>query len=409
MPRLIRFRDAAPVLAALLMMLATTLPAQTVVESEAPRDADLVLSEEPLVRVGVLDGPMEYMFGEVTGAIRLEDGSVIVADEQSYQIRMFDAQGRHVWTTGREGEGPGEYGGLRLLRGCAGVAITVFDWNLDRITQLAPDGTVSDTRALAEDGVLPYSEPACSPDGGFVFTPWPDSDPTVAAGEHHRWEMELSWARDDSMVTLRSGIPGTERTRYSGSDGPRTWGRSMVFAVAPTGVWYGSADDYELEHLDWTGRVTRIARWNGPDLEVTAQHTDGYLRAYLARYDTPAERRRFERERWPDIRRGLPERFPAYQSDGLLALPDGSLWVTTFGWRRPAMELHLLDPAGAWTRRLTIPAGASLLDAGPNWVLLRELGEFDEHGVAVYELMEDGRSRPEGQVYSRWRESRQRS
>ena len=30
----------------------------------------------------------------------------------------------------------------------------------------------------------------------------------------------------------------------------------MVFAVAPTGVWYGSADDYELEHMAWTGSVT---------------------------------------------------------------------------------------------------------------------------------------------------------
>ena len=59
----------------------------------------------------------------------------------------------------------------------------------------------------------------------------------------------------DGTVMLRSGIQGTERTRFVGSDGPRRWGRSMVFAVAPTGVWYGSADDYELEHVDWSTRV----------------------------------------------------------------------------------------------------------------------------------------------------------
>ena len=74
---------------------------QTIVESEAPRDPDLTLADEPLVRIGMLDGPMEYIFGNVTGAIRLEDGSVVIADEQSYNVRRYDASGRHVWTSGR--------------------------------------------------------------------------------------------------------------------------------------------------------------------------------------------------------------------------------------------------------------------------------------------------------------------
>ncbi|MYG80463.1 MAG: hypothetical protein F4187_01215, partial [Gemmatimonadetes bacterium] len=41
---------------------------QTIVESDAPRDPDLVLADEPLVRIGVLDGPMEQIFGNITGA-----------------------------------------------------------------------------------------------------------------------------------------------------------------------------------------------------------------------------------------------------------------------------------------------------------------------------------------------------
>ena len=34
---------------------------QTIVESDSPREADLVLADEPLVRVGLLDGPDEYL------------------------------------------------------------------------------------------------------------------------------------------------------------------------------------------------------------------------------------------------------------------------------------------------------------------------------------------------------------
>ena len=365
---------------------------QTIVETDSPREAELVLADEPLVRVGSLDDPDEYLFSNIEGGIRLEDGSIVVADEQSYEIRMFDARGRHVWTSGRWGEGPGEYGGVRLLRGCPGTAITVFDWKLDRITRLDRDGNVIDTRALAETGVQPYGSPTCSPDGNLVFLPWPDEEwgieQRIGDGEAYRWNMTLSWERDDGVVALAQGIPGTERRVHGHTTGPANWGRSLAFAAAPTGVWYGSADDYELEHVDWTGRITRVARWAGPTLEVTGGHRDRFLSAYVARYDTPAERRRFERERWPGIRDDLPDRFPAYESDGLLTLPDGSVWVTVYGWATPQRELHLLGPDGLWLRGVTIPARSTLLDAGVDWVLLLERGEFDEQSVAVYELVE---------------------
>ncbi len=387
--RIVLYRAMTRVIIYGLLMPATTLAAQTIVESEYPGHPDLILSDEPLVSIGVLEGPMEYMFGEVTGAIRLEDGSVVVADEQSYEVRMFDAGGQHMWTSGSQGEGPGEYGGLRMLRACPGSAITVFDWHLDRITELDAEGNVTDTRRLGEVGVNSYSEPVCAPDASLVFTPWPETDyASLTVGEIYRWSMSLNWARNDTVTILRSGIPGVERFFYGGGTGPREWGKAMVFAATGTGVWYGSGDDYELEHVDWSGRVTRIARWIGPDQDVTTEHLDRYLSAYLARYDTPAERQRFESERWPDIRNDLPKQFPAFEADGLMALPDGSLWVTTFGWRSPDQELHLLHPSGSWVARLVIPARSTLLDAGPDWVLLRERGEFGEHSVAVYELVE---------------------
>ncbi len=364
---------------------------QTIVESDSPREADLVLADEPLVRVGRLNGPDEYLFGNITGAVRLEDGSIVVADQSIFEVRRYDAGGRHVWTSGRQGEGPGEYEGLRLMRGCPGAAITAYDGQLDRITELDSDGVVTDTRLF--DGRGPYGTPACSPRGDVVFTGWPDTEweLTAAMGTRYRWEMSLNWEREDAATTLRSEIPGTERYIYTeyGASMPLTWGKDMAFAVTATGVWYGSADDYEIEHVDWTGRVTRVARWAGPDLTVTREHVNRYRDAYLAMYETDEERRDFERERWPEIRDDLPERFPAYASQGLLPLPDGSVWVVPHPWRGlGTAEFHLLGPDGTWLHRLTIPSGRTLLDAGPGWVLLLERGELDEQSVAVYELRE---------------------
>ncbi|MCY3677330.1 MAG: hypothetical protein F4Z31_06110 [Gemmatimonadetes bacterium] len=366
------------------------IAAQTTVESDSPREADLVLSNEPLLRIGMLDGPEEYLFGNISGAVRLGDGSVVVADEQGRHVRMFDAGGEHVWTSGREGEGPGEYRGLWLLRGCPGAAVTVYDWRIKRITELDSDGSVVDTRGLrGTDGPGPYGAPACSPGGDLVFTDWPEAEEDLAVGEF-RWEMSLSRERDDAVATLRSGIPGTDLYHHGGGiSGPVTWGKDMAFAVTATGVWYGSADDYQLEHVDWTGRVTRVARWNGPDLEVTREHLDRYLDSQMARFETAEERRSFETERWPGIRDGLPERFPAFAAKGLLPLSDGSVWVVPHSSRALGdAEFHLLGADGTWLHRLTIPAGRTLLDAGPGWVLVLEEGELDEQSVAVYELVD---------------------
>lgn len=379
----------------LAALLVTPLAAQETVESAAPRDPDLTLADEPLVRIGIVDGPLEYIFGSVTGAVRLEDGSIVVADEQSANLRRYDSNGRHLWTSGRSGEGPGEYGGLWLVRGCPGGPITVFDWQKGRITRLDRDGDVVDTRALGAVGVNPYGAPACSADGHLVFMPWPEAALSArvsdrAAGETYRWRVSLRFALDDSVTVLRSEIPGTERIRHrTGGDGPRYWGRDMVFAPVATGVWYGTADDYELVHLDWTGRTTRVTRWAGPGLEVTADRVNSYRDDYwLARYDDAAARRDFERDSWPAIRDYLPERFPAYEA--LLALPDGGVWVKTPAWRAPGEELHLLDANGVWLRRLTFAGGAEILDAGRDWVLLTRRDELGVPTVALYELVETG-------------------
>ena len=165
------------------------------------------------MRVGLLDGPDEYIFGNITGAVRLEDGSVVVADEQSHEVRKYDAGGRHLWTSGREGEGPGEYKGLLADCGAARERRsrrTTGSWT--ESPNSIRTVSVTDTRLLRRAaGPGPYGTPACSPRGDVVFTGWPDTESmelTAAMGARYRWEMSLSRERDDSVATLRSGIPG---------------------------------------------------------------------------------------------------------------------------------------------------------------------------------------------------------
>ncbi len=49
-----------------------------------------------------------FAFFNVTDATRLPDGSLMVLDGGSFEVRHSDPSGRHLWSFGREGEGPGE-------------------------------------------------------------------------------------------------------------------------------------------------------------------------------------------------------------------------------------------------------------------------------------------------------------
>ena len=57
------------------------------------------------VMIGVMDGSSHYELSQVTGATRLANGGVAVADAGTAEIRIFDAAGRFVRTAGGSGRG----------------------------------------------------------------------------------------------------------------------------------------------------------------------------------------------------------------------------------------------------------------------------------------------------------------
>ena len=63
----------------------------------------------PEMTIGRLDGPEEYLFGNIRSIAVAGDGAVYVLDLQAQHVRVFDSLGVYVETLGRRGEGPGEF------------------------------------------------------------------------------------------------------------------------------------------------------------------------------------------------------------------------------------------------------------------------------------------------------------
>jgi len=93
------------------------------------------------LRIGVAEGDSTYMFGGITGLVILSNGRVVVGDTQYHTVRFFSPEGVHLSTVGREGAGPGEFGGrINLLLG-PGDTILAVDGRNQQASRIAPDGT----------------------------------------------------------------------------------------------------------------------------------------------------------------------------------------------------------------------------------------------------------------------------
>lgn len=86
----------------------------------------LIADVQSRLSIGSEDGEEPYRLAGVSAAIQAADGTIIVANCGTSELRFFDTSGRHIRSVGRAGEGPGEFRYLRRIF-MAGDSIVAFD------------------------------------------------------------------------------------------------------------------------------------------------------------------------------------------------------------------------------------------------------------------------------------------
>jgi hypothetical protein len=109
----------------LLALFATTMAGS--VSFAQPTVARWTVSVEPSLRIGIVDGDDAYQWQYILAATKLADGSIVAADRRAGEIRFFSAAGKHNYTIGRRGEGPGEFRNPSQLLQRSRDTLVVFD------------------------------------------------------------------------------------------------------------------------------------------------------------------------------------------------------------------------------------------------------------------------------------------
>jgi len=343
-----------------------------------PQVPDWTVSEVASVEIGGEDPRPAYQMFRVSAAFRLADGTIVVANAGTLELRYYSPEGVHLATAGGRGQGPGEFRALvhatRMENGDVGAL------SIDAVSRFAPDGSYLGMERLDLWGVSP---PCRIAEGGWSLLPTgdvlfefdenhgPPGCPPLSPGPRRSTGLVALWDRAEQRLDSLFLLPSTER------NGPlfRVFGALLL--VAPSEQFVYGFD---------TGS-SAIARADRRTGEVV------YLPAPWTRRPVPSAARRV-RERigvQMDRARGItpvynyPDRLPA--AGRMLVDADGFLWVSEFPQTdgpldsirlkyaftsnafRGAHNWKILTPDGEVVGTATTPAGLHVTDIGPDYVL----------------------------------------
>ena len=338
--------------------------------SDSPRqmgDTTFVFSTSPVrgtaslrevSRIGMIEGPPEYLLGTWLMFTVGPGGSLFVADA-SGDLRHYDAAGKYVRTIARQGQGPGE------VRSVVGMDVSVdgllaaLDFGNRRVSVFSLDGNlVREIRLDPTAGRPGYGRDAIQWDDEgqlWIALNAPRSGADTLRGEQQRPLFGRLIAHEEVTDTVFLPIrawEGCERRlpAYSGGFMEDNRLRHMPFAQwtrnrAGT-LAFGCSASFAMDVVQKDGRVTRISRAWQPPVRTEEEHE-----AWSEGFGVQNIRRLQDRQMLLELGRRteaqgiqippipvLPRERPAFLR--LWHTDDGRTWAWPGapGWSRPWTE-----------------------------------------------------------------------
>jgi hypothetical protein len=359
--------------------------------------------EPAVVDIGVSDGPPEYQLFGLRMAVRQSDGTIVVLNGGTQELRFFDPEGKHIRTAGGQGGGPGEYTTLEFIAVLTGDSLLAFNRTPAQISILRPDGTFvrsvpmptpPSRRTFWDFDIAGLMD-------GLRLVVW--SQPIYAAGyvevtdglsrhPHPIGVADLDGNAFDSVAAA----PGWDvwvQARPDGSSGLAAppFARSSDIVARGSSIYIAATEQLGMTVLDSNGAPTLIARALTVPPVVTPLDIQALKDDLFERYPPPESMR-------PAMERAFasmptPERFPSFRGADVDA--EGNVWL--HGYPRPGEDprsAEVFSAGGRWLGQVEMPGGLKRvnelepapLDIGGDYVLGVWQDDFDVDHVRLYRL-----------------------
>lgn len=355
----------------------------------------------PDLRIGAMDGPPEYQFGRITGFVELSDGRLAIMDGMAPEVRFFTPEGEHLYSVGKEGKGPMEFGKgwLDLLRG-RGDTILVVDPRNQQVHRLSPDGAWQSSFSIRPEAGWRAAGWDTSPSGLILtrFAPLqlPDAPPVDTI------DVTVVRNLDGTLGDTLGRVPTSRDLEFvDGEPRIRRFAGRTDFDLRwdDRGLITGRSDRYELTWHDPHGIPERVVRLRREPVPFT----EGEQATLLARYEESMKERNAPPERIRQFREALEFEpyYPYYRR--FMNGPRGTVWLrrvkpisdmtteeiealTTSPSVRPAPGFDVFDARGRYLGVVEIPdeMPGSLLIGDRLFGIVRD--ELDVEYVQIYRI-----------------------
>lgn len=345
------------------------------------------VAEEPSLTIGSAEEDEAYALFGVVAAVRLPDGRIAIANAGTRQVRIYDASGRHVLDLGREGQGPGEFRRLADVWRGPGDSIVAADNALGRLTVFDAEARFGRTILLQPATPSQAFGRGTLDDGSLLVSlPGRPADPTAGLfdGGMRAFDRYSAEGRPLNPIGV---VPQGPQWGFETNGSPAYAAAPLTIFSPPhaTGgasVYLGDPTQPEVRQRSPDGTLLRIVRWGVEPRPVTPAIQQTYRDVSIESATTP-EARRLVLGFLEQI--VFPDHLPVY--DVLRADPEGCLWVKPYAtdWEADA-PWWVFDPAGRWLGSVALPAGLTLLDVGPDYVLGTTRDELGVERVVLHAL-----------------------
>ena len=340
------------------------------------------IAEEPNLTIGAVAGDSQDLLFNVEGAHVLANGRVVVANRSTDELRYYDVSGDYLFSGGRTGEGPGEFGHIAWTAYC-GEYIYAYDISNARMSVYDEDGQHQrDYRVVAPNGIPLYGSGSCRQDGTFLMMGWYYADTGPQLGVYRPSHPVFIVDSIGTVLLSYGDFPGPDRWGNESGSAPLPFGRSTVHVLGTSLAYVGTGDTYDIVGLDSAGTVRRIIRKLTPSLDLTDEDIEAYESPLLARASSENARRQMRR--WFQEME-YPETVPAY--DRFVLDPGGHLWVADYsGPNDESVSWSIFDPSGRQVARAETGASLHVLEIGNDYVLGVTRDELDVEYVRRHQL-----------------------
>jgi len=351
--------------------------------------AGWTVDRKPILDVPGVSPSGGVNFENAAGVTRLRDGSLLIADRGPNSIRLIDAAGKLVKTSGRTGDGPGEFQTMIWAGGCGPDSLLVWDLRKGQASMVGPTGSVARQFKIPSDSGTRVRRPlnviACGKLGTIAYI----SDPTgrVAGASPDIMSMlasEVTINRDGKILGHVDSLPSGEMFATispSGGHGafPRPLGIAASVAVIGDRTIIGLSDSARVLIVDPTGQRTTV-RLPLQTRPPSRDEFDASVASIVSM--APASMRQSATDQLSKA--PLPSFAPAYS--GLFSDPSGLLWVQVSPIGAKQSTLLVTQPDGRVVARVVLPMSMAVSEIGQDYILGTYSDANDEIHIAVLRL-----------------------